>query len=149
MRRQGEFWFAGVCMAMGGYAALASLPSYWDGKAVGPGYFPFWEGTALLVCGLALLPALRRGRAQSAAIVPLARRRFLVTALSMIAYVPLTLYAGFGIASFLYLLANLRLVGRYGWWLSLTLSLLIAILCAEAFRTLLDIPLPRGTVLGY
>jgi hypothetical protein len=53
-------------------------------------------------------------------------------------------YLGFSPACFLFLAAQLRLLGRWPWWLSLAGAALIALVFHAAFISFADMPLPKG-----
>jgi hypothetical protein len=71
---------------------------------------------------------------------------FVWTGLSIVAYVGLMPYLGFALATFLFIAANLRVIGEYRWGFSIVFSLVAAILCTYAFRVGLYIGLPKGFV---
>ena len=116
-----------------------------DGQA-GAGFFPFWLGALLGICGvIALVQAVR--------ISPGAAKFFhdrtglmsvvkvTATATGMLA---LTYLIGFRIASIVYLFVYLRFIGKHRWPAVIAMSLLIPISGYYLFENVLQVALPRG-----
>ena len=70
------------------------------------------------------------------------------TAGSMVAHRLATDFLGFGLASLLFMIYLMRLLGNPRWWVTLALSFLFVGLVSYTFREWLYMDLPRG-FLGY
>ncbi len=146
--RQAHLIAASIVVTVGAVFIIFSLPIYSIkiGGGPGAGVFPFWVGLFVVMCGLAYLWESLRSQASEKFLTTSGQERawLLQTALSIIAYIALMPYLGFGLASFLLLLFHVRVIGRYRLPFSLLLSAIMAALCAYSFRVWLYIALPRG-----
>jgi hypothetical protein len=141
-----------VLMALGviAFAVSVSVQAYqvgsrWvDGQA-GPGFFPFWLGVLLAVCGAIIL--VREARAANGK--PFFHDRtglmsvvkVTSTAVGMLV---LTYLIGFRTASIIYLFVYLRFIGKHRWPAVIAMSLLIPISGYYLFERVLQVGLPRG-----
>ena len=123
----------------------------WVEGQPGPGFFPFWLGGLLFLCGAIILA--RAALAHDAANGHFFEKRtgmesvvkVLLTATGMLA---LTYFIGFRTASVLYLFVYLRFIGKHKWTTTIALSLLIPITGYVVFERILQILLPRGIYSG-
>jgi hypothetical protein len=141
-----------VLMALGviAFAVSVSVQAYqvgsrWvDGQA-GPGFFPFWLGVLLALCGAIIL--VREARAANGK--PFFHDRtglmsvvkVTSTAVGMLV---LTYLIGFRTASIIYLFVYLRFIGKHRWPAVIAMSLLIPISGYYLFERVLQVGLPRG-----
>jgi hypothetical protein len=141
-----------ILMALGliAFAASISVQAYqvgsrWvDGQA-GPGFFPFWLGVLLALCGaIVLVQEMRPANGK-----PFFHDRtgltsvlkVLSTAAGMLV---LTYLIGFRTASIIYLFVYLRFIGKHRWPAVIAMSLLIPISGYYLFERVLQVGLPRG-----
>ena len=122
-----------------------------DGQA-GPGFFPFWLGALLFICGAILFARTAFAREGGPTGQFFETRtaiesviKVTVTAIGMLA---LTYLIGFRTASIIYLFVYLRFVGKHRWPATIAMSLLIPIGGYVVFEKILQILLPRGIYSG-
>jgi putative tricarboxylic transport membrane protein len=143
---------AQILMALGIIAFAVSISvqawqvgSRWvDGQA-GPGFFPFWLGVLLGLCGTIIL--VREARLADVraffhdhtGLTSVAK--VAVTAAAMLA---VTYLIGFRLASILYLFVYLRFIGKHRWPAVVSMSLLIPMTGYYLFERVLQVGLPRG-----
>ena len=139
-------------MALGiiAFAASVSVQAYqvgsrWvDGQA-GPGFFPFWLGVLLAVCGAFILAREARlpdGKAffhDRTALMSVAKVTSTAAGLLVLTYL-----IGFRTASIIYLFVYLRFIGKHRWPAVIVLSLAIPITGYWIFERVLQVGLPRG-----
>ena len=118
--------------------------------AIGPDRYLMALGTLMLVAGswrLLSRQDLER-EAQTVAGDRDARvTSHLVLTAGMLASFALAVPAlGFSLTCFLFLAAQLRLLGSWSWWLSLAVAAPTALMFHIAFITFADMPLPKGYV---
>jgi putative tricarboxylic transport membrane protein len=143
---------AQVLMALGIIAFAVSIAvqayqvgSRWvDGQA-GPGFFPFWLGALLALCGAIILVremgvasvnAFFHDRTAVMSVV-----KVVTTAAGLLV---LTYLIGFRTASVIYLFVYLRFIGKHRWPAVIAMSLLIPIGGYYVFERILQVGLPRG-----
>jgi putative tricarboxylic transport membrane protein len=124
----------------------ADVGATWvDGQA-GAGFFPFWLGAILGLCGvIALVQAVRTSPGGAAFFhdrtALMSVIKVTTTAAGMLA---LTYLIGFRVASIVYLFVYLRFIGKHRWPAVLAMSLLIPISGYYLFENVLQVALPRG-----
>jgi putative tricarboxylic transport membrane protein len=141
-----------ILMALGIIAFSASIcvqayqvGSRWVAGQAGPGFFPFWLGVLLGLCGAIIL--LRESRAATGktffhdrtglmSVVKVA-----ATAAGMLV---LTYLIGFRTASIIYLFVYLRFIGKHRWPAVIAMSALIPVTGYYLFERILQVGLPRG-----
>jgi len=141
-----------ILMALGiiAFAASVSVQAYqvgsrWVEGQAGPGFFPFWLGVLLALCGALIL--VREARAANGK--PFFHDRtglmsvvkVTATATGMLV---LTYLIGFRTASIIYLFVYLRFIGKHRWPAVIAMSLLIPITGYYVFERVLQVGLPRG-----
>lgn len=119
-----------VALVLIGLGALVSFDSWrlgarWsDLRGPGAGYFPFWLGLCLILCGASILVRTFRLRARL-------RVRFielhqlypvLTILLPTIGYVAAMQWLGFYVASILFVSCFMRFAGNIAWWKCLLVS---------------------------
>jgi putative tricarboxylic transport membrane protein len=123
----------------------------WVEGQPGPGFFPFWLGALLFICGGIVLAATVFAREGSHATFFENRTgmksvvKVMLTAAGMLA---LTHLIGFRTASIIYLFVYLRFIGKHRWPATIAMSLLIPITGYVVFEKILQILLPRGIYSG-
>lgn len=144
----------------------AELPVGWvEGRGPGGGAFPFWLGAIMLGCAVAIFvrdlrPGIvwrhrmrdetgqggtdHAGEEGAPFIDPEARAVLAATVGMLIATVALMQWLGTYVAVPLFLLAYLKLVGRRGWVVSLSLALATPVALFFFFEATLRILLPKG-----
>jgi len=141
-----------ILMAAGLIAFAASISvqawqvgSRWvDGQA-GPGFFPFWLGVLLGLCGVIVLV----GEARLANGKPFFQDRTGLTSVLKVTVtgaglLALTYLIGFRTASIIYLFVYLRFIGKHRWPAVIAMSLLIPLSGYYIFERVLQVGLPRG-----
>lgn len=147
-RRPGEVAFAV-------FLALFSLALLWNAYGIsgfealsGPGTIPMLTATIMLVTsGLSLRHTLRQPRVTtetlSRDILP---RQVVLFFVLLILYGILLRPLGFLPTSALFLLASVKLLGRYGWSFSLAVSVGTLALVWIVFRLIFSVLMPEGIV---
>lgn len=104
------------------------------------------------ICGLSILTQWFRGnrRTDAPPFFPRGRggRLLACTSGSLVAHRVATDVLGFGFASLLLMIYQMRLLGHHRWWTTLVLSSLFIALVSYTFRVWLYMPLPRG-LMGF
>jgi putative tricarboxylic transport membrane protein len=143
---------AQMLMAFGviAFAVSIAVQSYqvgsrWvDGQA-GPGFFPFWLGALLALCGAIILVREMRVASVTAFFhdrtAVLSVVKVVTTAAGLLV---LTYLIGFRTASVIYLFVYLRFIGKHRWPAVIAMSLLIPIGGYYVFERILQVGLPRG-----
>ncbi|OGL59711.1 MAG: hypothetical protein A3J27_01465 [Candidatus Tectomicrobia bacterium RIFCSPLOWO2_12_FULL_69_37] len=118
------------------------------GRAFQPGFFPFWLGALLGLCGIILIVQLLAASGQVSYVAFFHDRTAWVSVLKVIVtaagMLVLTYLVGFYTASIAYLFAYLRFVGRHRWPAVLIMSLGFPVASHIIFEQVLQILLPRG-----
>ncbi len=152
MRRE-DLVVAVICLATSAIVLVESLPRYFGERGtMGSGAYPSYIAVLLAACGVAIVAQWRRGERKRAAppFFPRGRRGMLLagTAASLVVHRVATDLLGFGLASLLVMIYQMRLLGRHRWWTILLLSALFVGAVSYTFRAWLYMALPRG-VLGF
>lgn len=118
------------------------------GKAFQPGFFPFWLGALLGLCGAIIIVQLLAAPGRLAYVPFFHERTQWVSVLKVTstaaAMLILTYLVGFYTASIAYLFVYLRFVGKHRWPAVIVMSLGIPIASHIIFEQILQILLPRG-----
>ena len=118
------------------------------GKAFQPGFFPFWLGALLGLCGTVQLVRLFTTGARASYVPFFHDRTAWVSVLKVVAtgaaMLILTYLVGFYTAAIVYIFVYLRFVGRHRWPAVLIMSLGIPIASHIIFEQVLQILLPQG-----
>lgn len=128
----------------------AKLPiGYTVNGEVGAGAFPFWTALGMLICCIwIIINWLQRANPISRSTAPFMDRRganqFLVNAGLLIAMLMAVSWLGLYGATLLFLILQLRFVGRHSWKLAIIFALLTPIIMFFFFEIALKIPLPKG-----
>ncbi len=120
------------------------------GKAPGAGWLPAVLGLLMAFLSALLFLAAGRRPASEDTVVTWPRGRGLANNLAILvglaASVALLQIAGYLISTFTFLMGLLLFLGRYGWRLSLTVSVLSTAALYWVFKIWLEIPLPSGLI---
>ena len=140
--------FMALC-SIGLMIKSAELNTGWiEGRGPGPGAWPFWLATGMLLCCLATIYRwIRR-------ITPESRNNELymtrdtvmivgVSAGAILFLLIATFFIGLYASLFLFLLFYLKFVGRHTWGLTITLTIAIPVFIFCLFEWALKIPLPK------
>ncbi|MBS0328071.1 MAG: tripartite tricarboxylate transporter TctB family protein [Proteobacteria bacterium] len=144
-----EIGVAAVLFAFGAVFAYSSwkLGNRWGIEGPQSGFFPFY--VSLIICGSAasvLFHAIRAGRAHEQA--PFVLRGQFAQVLKMA--VPATLYVlgvqliGIYVSSAIYIAFFMRWLGRYAWWRSIAISVVIIVSFFFMFEVWFQVPLYKG-----
>jgi hypothetical protein len=143
---------AQMLMAWGiiAFAVSIAVQSYqvgsrWvDGQA-GPGFFPFWLGALLALCGVIILVREMRIESVTAFFHDRTAVMSVIKVVSTAAGLLVVTYLiGFRTASILYLFVYLRFIGKHRWPAVIAMSLLIPIGGYYVFERILQVGLPHG-----
>ncbi|MGZ6124979.1 MAG: tripartite tricarboxylate transporter TctB family protein [Myxococcales bacterium] len=135
-----------IAFAVAVMVQAAVVGATWvDGQA-GAGFFPFWLGVLLVVCGAIVLVQAARTSPGGAKFFHdrtglMSVVKVTATAAGMLA---LTYLIGFRLASIAYLFVYLRFIGKHRWPAVIVMSLLIPISGYYLFERVLQVALPRG-----
>lgn len=138
---------AAVLLALAAAFSAAALKyyRYWDETGPGAAFLPFWLGLAM--AGLALILLVRRAprggewfpRGEG-------RKRLLAVLALTIVFVALLKPLGMVLATALYLVAIVRLIGRHAWWVALAVGVGAAAFNYLVFAHWLRVPFPQGVL---
>lgn len=144
----------GVALFLVGFGALVAQDSWKLGarwselRGPGAGYFPFYLGLALVLCGCSI--AIRAFRLR-----PRLRVRFiewhqavpvLTILLPTVAFVGSIHFLGFYVASIVFVACFMRFAGKMAWWKCLTYSSLPMVFLFWLFEKRFLVPMPRGKI---
>ncbi len=134
------------------FAVYFSIESYrlglLEGKAVGPGYFPF--GCSLF-CGIIslyiLVKAIRKISSKQTLIIarePLHWQNLASVMVAMLVYILFFNKIGFVLCTFLIVVFFTHVVAKQPWFGSLIIAFVTTLASVVIFKMLLEVPLPRG-----
>lgn len=125
------------------------MPKHMPGVSFGPGVMPFWLGVVLAVLSISLLWQSVNVKNVKTGIVK--RDEVLgvgVLFLTLVLYMVLMEFIGFGLDTFILVTFLARKLGQYAYWKCALLGVITGGLTVYLFRVLLDMPLPIG-FLGF
>jgi hypothetical protein len=147
-QRHVEMGVAAFIAGLGGVTIIGSLKVGIGWAAEGPqsGFFPFWIGLLIIAASgvnfiRAYLSATRGLFAQWRQI-----RQVLKVVWPMALYVAAVPWLGIYISSVLLTAGFMRWIGRYGWPLTLAISVGLQIVAYVTFEKWFLVPLPKGPV---
>ena len=130
------------------------LGARWGSDGPEAGYFPFYIGLLISICGLAVfVQSVRKLRSDHAVFVTEEQFKLVLVVL-----VPTILYAigvwliGIYVSSALFMLLFMKFAGRYTWLRSAVVGVAVSLSAFVMFEIWFKIPLPKGPVealLGY
>lgn len=146
---QAEFAVALILCALG---LLVTFDSYRTGSDWSPlsgpraGYFPFRLGLLLALCGavIAVQAVRKRGSLKLRFIERGQILPVLTVAIPSVIYVAGVQWLGIYVASFLFVAAFMRWVGRLAWWRCVLVGLALVALTYWLFEKRFFLPLPKG-----
>lgn len=141
-----EVGVAAFMMLLGAIAVIGSLQvgTGWGAEGPKSGFFPFWIG--LIVIGTSAYNLVRAYTHGSRKLFA----RWLQMAQVLKVVLPLTIYVGaipwlgIYISSALLIAGFMRWIGRYGWPLTLLISIGLPIIIYFTFERWFLVPLPKG-----
>ena len=128
----------------------AELPIGWiPGEGPGGGAFPFWLSVGMLISSLWVVGRwVRRtsptSRSTESYMDVLARKQFLIGAGSLMVMIGSIHLVGIYIAAPLFLIFNMRFLGRHAWFTTGALALVTPVVTFLFFEIALKITLPKG-----
>jgi putative tricarboxylic transport membrane protein len=143
-----EVGVAAFMALLGAVAVIGSLKVGIGWGAEGPksGFFPFWIG--LIVIGTSLYNLVRAyshgSRGRFASWHQLAQVLKVVLPLTL--YVGVIPWIGIYLASALLIAGFMRWIGRYGWPLTLVISIGLPVITYVTFEKWFLVPLPKGPI---
>ena len=145
-----------IIFALGALVVFESvrLGASWGSDGPEAGYFPFYVGTLICICSLAVfVQSLLKRKSDQAVFVTEEQFRLVLVVL-----IPTTLYAiavwkiGIYVSSALFILLFMRFAGHYSWLRSAAACALVSVSAFVMFEIWFKIPLPKGPVealIGY
>ena len=123
-----------------------ALPIGWHGETGGPGggAFPFWLSLVMAICAVGVLITSRPAEGGRPFFDPETVRAVGSVAVALIVTIALIPLAGSYVAIVLFLLWYLRVFGRHGWVLTLSLTVATPVFLFFFFEVTLKILLPKG-----
>ncbi|MEW9672468.1 tripartite tricarboxylate transporter TctB family protein [Ammoniphilus sp. 3BR4] len=149
MKLKADFWAAMMVLILSViFLFESSMFPYSNrlGPGPGPGFFPIWLSSILLVLSLFYLyQSLERqkeGQGEQEGILPRGEglRKILFTLFSLILFVVLISFIGFTLTSIIFLFMLLR--EGYRWFTGLGISIVVSLLMFWVFGSVLDVALP-------
>jgi len=141
---------AALIFALGALVAYESkrLGASWAADGPEAGYFPFYIGVILCVCGLAVfLQSLLKFKSDRQVFVTQEQFKLVLVVL-----VPTTAYAvgvwliGIYVSSALFIILFMRFAGHYTWLRSAAVCALVSVTAFVMFEIWFKIPLPKGPI---
>jgi putative tricarboxylic transport membrane protein len=143
-----EIGVAAVILLFGLVIAVDSfrLGARWGEDGPLPGYFPFYVG--LLICLSSTMVLLRGIRNRALARESFVSRgelgKILVVLVPSIVYVGIIAYLGFYVASVLFIAYFMRRLGKYSWFMVVSISVGVIVAFFLTFEIWFAVPLPKG-----
>lgn len=148
-----------VCIAaLGGVVVFEArrLGAEWTSDGPGAGYFPFYIGLILVICGIGvLLQALRARRSDAEVFVDSAQlKRVLSVLLPSVLYVGAIMLVGLYVASAIFIALFMIVLGKYPLLRSVVVGVGVNALFFVMFEVWFKVPLYKGewhplSFLGY
>lgn len=145
-QRHVEMGVALFVLALGAVTMIGSLQVGIGWAAEGPksGFFPFWVGLIIVIASVrnfwrALEIAPARLFAEWGQIAQVRK-----VVIPMVIYVALVPFLGIYVSSALLIAGFMRWLGRYGWLMTLVISIALPILIYFTFEDWFLVPLPKG-----
>lgn len=146
-QRHVEMGVAVAMAAFGGIVIVGALQAGTGWGAEGPmsGFFPFWVGLLIVgtsVMNLAHAVLLNRSARQFAEWRQMGQ--VLKVVIPLVVYVSVMPWIGLYVASALLIAGFMRWVGRYGWLLTLAISVALPVVAYVTFEKWFLVALPKG-----
>jgi putative tricarboxylic transport membrane protein len=145
-----------IVFALGAIVVYESyqLGSSWGSDGPQAGYFPFYIGALICVCGaVVFVQSLLRLRSDAKVFVERGQLKLVMIVLvPTIAYVLSVQLIGIYVSATVFVGLFMRLIGKYSWLRSAAVGLAVSVAAFMMFEVWFLIPLPKGPVenlLGY
>ncbi len=145
-------------LAMGIVVIVGSraLGSGWTTDGPGSGYFPFYIGVLLCISGLGIIYQALFGKNKNTDVFvdSVQLRRVLSVLLPALVYVGAVQFLGLYVASAIYIVLFMVILGKYSWLKSAIVSAVVIVLFFLMFEVWFKVPLFKGqfdplSFLGY
>lgn len=141
---------AGAIFLFGAIVAYGSheLGSSWGADGPQAGYFPFYIGMMICICGAVVLgQGLRRLKADRSVFVTFSQlKQVMVILAPSVLYVAGIQAIGIYVPSALFIGLFMKFVGKYSWLRSVTVGVAVSVIAFVMFEIWFKIPLPKGPV---
>jgi putative tricarboxylic transport membrane protein len=145
--RRGELAMALLVLGVGALSLYGSLQHrYYTEFGPDAGFFPFWLGLVETVLGAALVFAVWTGRTTLAEPRPVGTRRQILAAVLFIFYVACLDFAGFALATFVFLVVVVGWVERRSWLEAGAYGAGLTAGLVWLFQWAFRLPLPAGVL---
>jgi Tripartite tricarboxylate transporter TctB family len=147
-----------ACLTLLGIVVVVQarkLGAEWTSDGPGAGYFPFYIGLVLAVCGVAIFLQSLRARATSPTFVDSVQlKRVMSVFLPSVLYVGAIMVLGLYVASALFIALFMILLGKYSPLRSVVVGVAVNVLFFMMFEVWFKVPLFKGALdplrfLGY
>ena len=145
-QRRVEMAVAGIVAALGIVTIVGSLKVGIGWGAEGPqsGFFPFWIGLILVLASVVNFARARHSAGGGLFAEWGQIRQVLKVVWPTALYVAAIPWLGIYVASALLIAGFMRWIGRYGWLLTLAISIGLPVLAYVTFERWFLVPLPKG-----
>jgi putative tricarboxylic transport membrane protein len=147
---------AALIFLLGALVAYEShrLGSSWAADGPQAGYFPFYIGVLICICGVVVMgqSLARLGSDRKVFVTGGQLKQVMVILLPSTAYVLGVQLIGIYVSSALFITFFMKSAGKYSWLRSVVVGLAVSIISFLLFEVWFKIPLPKGPVerlLGY
>ena len=147
---------AAVVFAFGALVVWGSheLGSSWDSNGPQAGYFPFYIGLLIAICGIVVfVQDLRRLKSERSVFVSYSRlKQVMVILVPSVLYVAGIQLIGLYVPSAAFIFLFMKFIGKYGWLRSAIVGGGVGFIAFLLFEIWFKIPLPKGpleNLLGY
>lgn len=155
-RLPGELTFMVLIVLFSAFMLWASYQISRFDSLSSPGFFPMVCAATMLVTGLMSLVKTARSRLalepdQSVFqqfVLKLAPKALVLFTVLIVAYMLLLEVLGFIVASYLFLLLSMQVLGSKRWGLNLVVSAVVLAAIFVVFQTAFSVVLPAGTLVG-
>ncbi len=147
-----------LVIVMGGIVIYGSrkLGSEWTSDGPGAGYFPFYIGLILTISGIGVLYQSLAGKNRNTEVFVDGEsfRRVLSVLLPAAVYVGAIQLIGIYVASALYIALFMIILGKYSWFKSVVIAVVVNAVFFMMFEVWFKVPLHKGSLdplgfLGY
>ncbi len=124
------------------------LGSSWGADGPQAGYFPFYIGMMMCICGGVVLgQCLMRLRTDRSVFVTYSQlKQVMVVLVPSALYVAGIQFIGIYVPSALFIGLFMKFVGKYGWLRSVTVAVAVSVIAFLLFEIWFKLPLPKGPV---
>ncbi|WP_076592381.1 tripartite tricarboxylate transporter TctB family protein [Herminiimonas arsenitoxidans] len=138
-----------VAIALGLVSLLTIWSNYQLGAGWGPygpeaGYFPLRLGVVILLASCLVLVHAIRDNDQTPFLEIAQARLVAVILLPLIVFVFTIAYLGIYVASIIFIAAFMFFLGKFTWWKSASVSIIVMLVFFFVFEIQFKVPLPKG-----